>query len=530
LYVILKNNFFLAHFDRKTIPTFHAEEKILNLSTIIDHGALYFKDKIALACGENKYSYSALKSAMERIAFYLKKQGVGRGDRIAIFMPNRPEWVAVYYAIIRLGAKAVCASAAYKKREIEHLLKEAAVSLVISCEELLPQIPERKNMASVKDVLVWENDRVLRSIWQTPATKQAPVLPADCDANDACVILFTGGTTGVPKGAMLTHGNILFTAQNVCYHERTVPDDVALCFMPLNHVFGGNHIMNSTLYACGTLVLHKSFDMDRVLASIQSDQVTRFYSVPTVFIRLLNTPDSRRYLAGIKYCFSAATSMASEIVRQWQAMFNLKIHEAYGLTETSSLVTFNHLYHHRVGSVGTPAGVVEVKIVDQQGQELPVGETGEIAIRGPNIMKGYFNKPEETAKTLRNGWLHSGDIGRLDGDGYLYIVDRIKDMIISGGLNVYPTEVEEVLYTHAAVEECAVIGMPHAEYGEAVTAVVKVKQGRACSEADLIAFCKKRIASYKAPKNVMFVDELPKSAAGKILKREIRKSFDNKSS
>jgi long-chain acyl-CoA synthetase len=221
--------------------------------------------------------------------------------------------------------------------------------------------------------------------------------------------------------------------------------------------------------------------------------------------------------------------MASEIVRQWQAVFNLRIHEAYGLTESSSLVTFNHLYHHRVGSVGTPAGVVEVKIVDKEGQELAIGETGEIAIRGPNIMKGYFNNPEETAKVLRNRWLHSGDIGRLDANGYLYIVDRIKDMIISGGLNVYPTEVEEVLYTHTAVEECAVIGMPHTEYGEAVTAFVILKQGLTCSEAELIGFCKERIASYKAPKRIMFVDQLPKSPAGKILKREIRKSVDKPS-
>jgi long-chain acyl-CoA synthetase len=504
------------------------KEISLNLSSIIDRGALYFKDKTALTYDQNQYTFGRLKSATEQIASYLKNQGVDRGDRVAIFMPNRPEWVAAYYAIIRLGAVAVCTSAAYKKIEIEHLLKGSAASLVITCDELLPQIPDRKNIPSVKGVVVWENDPVLASIWETPAAKQEPFIPVDCDANDACVILFTGGTTGVPKGAMLTHRNILFTAQNVCYHERTVPNDVALCFMPLNHVFGGNHIMNSTIYACGTLVLHKSFDMDRVLAAIQSDKITRFYSVPTVFIRLLNTPDSRRYLAGLKYCFSAATSMASEIVRQWQAAFNLKIHEAYGLTESSSLVTFNHLYHHRVGSVGTPAGVVEVKIVDKAGQELPVGETGEIAISGPNIMKGYFNKIEETAEVLKNGWLHSGDIGRLDQDGYLYIVDRIKDMIISGGLNVYPTEVEEVLYTHAAVEECAVIGMPHIEYGEAVTAFVKIKRGLACSEAELIGFCKERIASYKAPKKITFVDELPKSPAGKILKREIRKSFDEK--
>jgi long-chain acyl-CoA synthetase len=268
--------------------------------------------------------------------------------------------------------------------------------------------------------------------------------------------------------------------------------------------------------------------MDRLLSSVQTEKITRLYSVPTVFIRLLNTAGSNKYLASVKYCFSAATSMASEIVRQWKDKFSLTIHEAYGMTETSSLVTFNHLYRHKIGSVGTTAGIVEVKILDENSKEVPAGETGEIVIRGPNIMKGYFNNAEETAKVLRDGWLHSGDIGRLDEDGYLYIVDRIKDMIISGGLNVYPTEVEEILYTHTAVEECAVVGMPHAEYGEAVSAFVKKKQGTECSEEDLISYCKKHIASYKSPKTILFVEELPKSPAGKILKREIRKSFSEK--
>jgi long-chain acyl-CoA synthetase len=498
----------------------------LNLSNIIDRGVLNFADKIALVHNSKRYTYRGLKCAMDRVAFYLSTHGMGPGDHIAIHMPNCPEWVATYYGIIRLGAVTVCVSAAYKRKEIEHLLNDSQVSLLITSEELLLQVPERETIPTVKDVVVWENDPSLASIFEIRSNENEPFAPVDCKPEDECVILFTGGTTGSPKGAMLTHRNILYTAQNVCYHERAVPDDVALCFMPLNHVFGGNHIMNSTLYGCGTLVLHKSFDMDQVLSSIQTDKITRFYSVPTVFIRLLNTEDSRKYLASLNYCFSAATSMASEIVRQWQEKFNLTIHEAYGMTETSSLVTFNHLYHHKVGSVGTPAGVVEVKIVDNENNEVPAGETGEIVIRGPNIMKGYFNKIEETDEVLRNGWLHSGDVGRLDQDGYLYIVDRIKDLIISGGLNVFPTEVEEVLYTHETVEECAVVGMPHSEYGEAVTAFVKIKQGQVCSEADLIGFCKTHIASYKAPKKILFVDELPKSPAGKILKREIRASFE----
>lgn len=497
----------------------------MNLSGIIDRGALNFADKVALVHDGNRYTYEHLKSAMDRMAFYLREQGARRGDRIAIYMPNCSEWVAAYYGIMRLGAVTVCVSAAYKQKEIEHLLNDSRVSLLITCTELLPEVPEREQIPMVKGILVWENDRVLTSIFETASTENESLVPTDCKPEDECVILFTGGTTGTPKGAMLTHGNILYTAQNVCYHERAVPDDVALCFMPLNHVFGGNHIMNSTLYGCGTLVLHKSFDMDRVLSSIQAEKITRFYSVPTVYIRLLNTKNSRKYLASLTYCFSAATSMASEIVRQWQEKFDLTIHEAYGMTETSSLVTFNHMYHHKVGSVGTPAGIVEVKIVDDENNELSPSETGEIVIRGPNIMKGYFNKPEETDKVLRDGWMHSGDVGRLDEDGYLYIVDRIKDIIISGGLNVYPTEVEEVLYAHDAVEECAIVGIPHEEFGEAVTAFVKLKQDRVCSEANLIAFCKEQIASYKAPKNVMLVDELPKSPAGKILKRKIKKRY-----
>jgi long-chain acyl-CoA synthetase len=299
-------------------------------------------------------------------------------------------------------------------------------------------------------------------------------------------------------------------------------NDVGLCFMPLNHVFAGNHIMNSICFACATLVLHRGFDMDEIISSIDSNKVSRLYAVPTVYIRFLNNPDCHKSLKSIGYSFSAATSMPSEVVREWKDTFGLNIHEAYGMTETSSLVTFNHLYRHKIGSVGTPAGVVEVKIVDSDGKEMPVEKEGEIIIRGPNIMKGYFNRADETAKVMLGDWLRSGDVGRLDDKGYLYIVDRIKDMIISGGLNIYPTEVEEVIYTHEAVEECGVAGVSHSEYGEAVTAFVRLKKGHEASEDTLIQFCKKKMASYKAPKKVVFVDDFPRTAQGKILKRKLK--------
>ena len=280
--------------------------------------------------------------------------------------------------------------------------------------------------------------------------------------------------------------------------------------------------MNSTLYAGGTLVLHSGFDMDRIIASVQEDEITRFYSVPTVYIRLLGDPSLKRYFSSVRYCFSAATSMASEVVRRWIDTYDLLIHEAYGMTETSSLVTYNHMYRHKIGSVGMPAGIVEVGIVDEEGAPLPLGETGEIVIRGPNVMKDYLDKPRETEDVFRNGWLHSGDVGRFDDDGYLYIVDRIKDMIITGGYNVFPSEVEEVLYTHSAVSECSVVGLEHPEYGEAVSAFVVCKEGQSPDGADLIAYCKERLASYKVPKVFKIVDELPKSSTGKILRRKVR--------
>jgi long-chain acyl-CoA synthetase len=495
----------------------------MNLADILARGAQYFPEKEAIIFGDMSYTYRDLNSIIDRIASYLQDQGVSKGDKVSLYLANCPEWIMVYYAIIRLGAIAVCLSSFYKQAEVERLVNDSDSCLVITSEQLLPQMPNSQNIPNVKDILLVENDGFPLSLFEKNEKRGRPVQGVDCDCDDVCIMLYTGGTTGMPKGAMLTHKNILYTAQNVCYHERMVPEDVGLCFMPLNHVFGNIHIMNSIFYGCGTLSLHRGFDMDEIISSIHTNKVTRFYAVPTAFIRLLNNPASKKYLSSLGYCFSAATSMPSEIVREWKEQFGVNIHEAYGMTESSSLVTFNHMCRHKVGSVGTPGGIVEVKIVDPENKEVPTGEKGEIIVRGPNIMKAYYNKPEETAKTLINGWLHSGDVGHVDEEGYLYIVDRIKDMIISGGLNVYPTEVEEILFTHEAVEECAVVGTPHEEYGESVTAFISLKEGKASSEDDLIRFCKKRMASYKAPKRAIFVKDFPKSPQGKILKRELRK-------
>lgn len=497
----------------------------MNLSSLIDRAATYFADKPALIFGRRSFTYEEIQKSVNTLAARLIGEGLRPGDRVALYVPNSPEWIVAYYGIIRSGAVALCLNPAYKRFELERLLRDARPRLMIISEKLAENVPDKAVVPGLDSVLTFESHPVLLGILENVAASK-PLAPVavHTDADDPCVILYTGGTTGTPKGAMLTHRNILFTAQNVCYHERTRPDDRSLCFMPLNHVFGGNHIMNAIFYGCGTLVLHDGFDLDRILASVNEDRVTRFFAVPTVFIRLLADAGYKRRFSTVTYCFSAATSMASEIVRKWTEACGLTIHEAYGMTETSSLVTYNHMYRHRIGSVGTPAGIVEVRIVDPEGNPVPQGETGEIAIRGPNVMKGYWGKPEDTAAMVRDGWLHSGDVGRLDRDGYLFIVDRIKDVIITGGYNVFPSEVEEVLYTHPSISECSVVGLENAVYGEAVTAFVVLQSGCEFSPTELTAYCKERLASYKVPKEFRVVEQLPKSSTGKILRRKIREA------
>jgi long-chain acyl-CoA synthetase len=496
----------------------------MNLSCILRRGARVLPDHEAVVFGDRRLTYRDLETAVTTAASRMTELGIGPGDRVALYCENRPEWIMVYYGIIRAGGVVVCVSAAYRGTELTHLIEDSEPGCVVASELLSGRLSETETGIPGDRILVIERDPVLRRL-----CRGGPALPprtspgVDRDADDPCVILYTGGTTGVPKGAMLTHKNLLYTAQNVCYHERTTHQDRGLCFLPLNHVFAGNHIMNATFHALGTVVLHERFDMDEILSSIRENGVTRLYAVPTVFIRILNNPDSRRHLQSVGYLFSAGTSMPSEVVRQCKAAFGLDIHEAYGMTESSSLVTFNHMYRHKIGSVGTPAGIVEVRIAGAPGKEAAPGDEGEILIRGPNVMKGYHNRPGETARALEGGWLHSGDVGRFDEDGHLHIVDRIKDLVITGGLNVYPTEVEEVLYRHGSVEECAVTGLPHPEYGEAVTAFVRLKRGCKTREDELIRFCKERMASYKAPKRVLFVEDFPRTPQGKLLKRELRK-------
>jgi long-chain acyl-CoA synthetase len=494
----------------------------MNVADLFAKAALYRSDKKALIFGPKSYTYSEMSIIIDALARYMAAIGVSKGDRVSIYMANRPEWIMFYYAIAKTGAISVCVPGAYKCEEMKGVVNDSLSSVIVSSEELLPQFPPAEAIPLVRKVIVVEHDEILQSILRGEASP-GTCAEWDTTGDDAAAILYTGGTTGIPKGAMLTHRNLLYSAQNVAYHERLGSEDVGVCFMPLNHVFAQCHIMHTYFYACATLVLFPAFDMERVVAAVIAHGVTRFYAVPTIFIRFLNAPESRKHLQSIRYVFSGGTSMPAEIVRQWVDAFGIPIHEAYGMTEAASLVTFNHFYRHKIGSIGMAAGVIEVKVVDADDNEAKQGEQGEIIIRGPNVMKGYFKQPEETAAALRNGWLHSGDVGVFDPEGYLYIVDRIKDIIITGGENVFPKEVEDLLHQHSSVNECGVVGLPSHEYGEAVTAFVTLKPNVAANERALIAFCKERIARYKVPKAIRFVSDLPKTPQGKILRRELRK-------
>jgi long-chain acyl-CoA synthetase len=282
--------------------------------------------------------------------------------------------------------------------------------------------------------------------------------------------------------------------------------------------------MNAAVNTGATLVMHRRFEPEPVLQAIEREQVTMFFAVPTIFIYFLNMDTSAYDLSSLRYCFTAAATMPQEIARRWQEKYNRTVYEGYGLTECSPFASYNHDFQHRFGSIGTPIENVEMKVVDEQGNELPPGEWGEIVIKGPNVMPGYWKKPDATAEAIRDGWLHSGDIGLTDEDGFFYIVDRVKDMINAAGFNVYPAEVEQVIYKHPAVKEVAVYGLTDPIKGETVKAAIVLKEGASATPEEVIGFCRDRMAVYKAPRQVDFVDQLPKSATGKILKRVLRET------
>jgi len=495
----------------------------MNISNNLENAAFYFPNRPALSEAGKETTYSEFNDRANLVARGLLTSGVKLGEHIGLLAPNSANWLIFYFGVLKAGAVAVTLSSLLTPDEMTLLINHSRPRFLFTSEEKLNHLKKLRKTGVLEKVICRGGDLELQQLMNIGTGSFKPL---DRDRRDTAAILYTGGTTGTPKGVMLSHENINTSGHNVAFSEHSTENDRALSFLPFNHVFGQMHIMNATILSCGCLEILPAFDLDRILAAMQSGRVTKLFSVPTVYARLLTLEGLKEKLGRVRYCFSAAASMAAEIVRQWKERTGLTIYEGYGLTESASAVTYNHYYRHVIGSVGTTVPGVEVEIRDKYGNRVRQGQEGEICIRGHNIMKGYLDNPEETRSAFwEDGWFRSGDVGLLDEDGYLYIVDRIKDMIITGGENVYPREVEEVLYTRQEVEGCAVVGVPDKEWGERVTAFITPKPGQNVVPEELKAFLKTRLSPFKVPKEYIVMSELPKSPAGKILKRELKKKY-----
>jgi long-chain acyl-CoA synthetase len=496
----------------------------MNLAVNLERSAFFFPHRSAIRQAGLEVTYAQLNDQSNRIATGLIKMGIKPGELVGIFAPNSADWVAFYFGVLKAGATAVTLSSLLTGDELANLVNHAKPRIIFTDDAKLQELEQLKGSCGLEKLICDSGDL---SIHRMMEMGSGSFKALDRDRLDTAAVLYTGGTTGIPKGVMLTHEGINFSSYSIAYYERSTEKDIALCFLPFNHVFGQIHIMNSTIMSSGCLELLPTFDMEKVLKVLEAGEITKFFAVPTVYVRLLGLPDLKKTLGPLRYCFSAAASMAMEIVKQWKERTGITIAESYGMTEAMP-ITFNHYYpeRHVVGSVGQPVHGVEVQIRDKSGNMLEQGQEGEICVRGPNVMKEYLDNPDGTnAAFWEGGWVRSGDIGIFDPNGYLSIVDRLKDLIITGGENVYPREVEEVLYSSPDVEECAVVGLPDKEWGERVVAFIVPKSGKTISNDALKAFMKVRLSSFKVPKEYVITSELPKSPAGKILKREIKKKF-----
>ncbi|MFH1490919.1 MAG: AMP-binding protein, partial [Pseudomonadota bacterium] len=466
----------------------------MNIAKNLERSAFYFGERLAVSEGASEMTYGRLNERSGRVAGALIKMGVKPGDHVGLYAPNSGDWIAFYFGVLKAGAVAVTLSSLLKRHELELLIQHARPKIVFTFNEKLEDLEGFRGEGFLEKMISPGGDLDFDGLLDMGPPSFRSI---DRDRSDTAAVLYTGGTTGTPKGVMLTHENINASIQNIGFLERSTEKDRVLCFLPFNHVFGQMHVMNATIMSGGCLEMIPAFDVERVLRILSAGKVTKLFAVPTIYIRLLTLEGLKEKLGAVRYCFSAAASMAAEVVRQWKARTGLSIYEAYGMTEAAPMVSYNHYHCHVVGSVGTEAPGVEVQIRDEEGQQVEQGREGEICERARNIMKGYLNNPEGTKAAFREGgWFRTGDVGLFDEDGYLYIVDRIKDMIITGGENVYPREVEEVLYKRPEIQECAVIGLPDKEWGERVAAFIIPQPGESIDEKALKAYLKTHLSSF----------------------------------
>lgn len=506
---------------------------MLNLAIILEESARRSPAKTAVILDSIRLNYAELNGAANKIANGLTRLGVRPGDKVAMMIPNTPHFPMCYFGILKAGATVVPLNVLFKRDEVRYHLEDSDSVALIVWEGFLDEAaPGFRMVDACRHLIVAQAPGSTATLpdGAIPLGSLLAEHPPVFDTvqtmpDDTAVILYTSGTTGRPKGAELTHANMFLNA-TICTDKllNVTSETVGLAVLPLFHSFGQTCVMNSLIYAGGTITMLPRFEPQKALEVMARDRVTYFAGVPTMYFYLLNFPGADQYdLSALKFCVSGGAAMPVEVMHAFNRKYNVTILEGYGLSETSPVASFNHLDREpKPGSIGVPIWGIEMRVVDDQGREVPNGELGEIVIRGHNVMKGYYKRPEATAEAIRNGWFHSGDIAYRDDDGFFFIKDRVKDMIIRGGFNVYPREIEEVLYGHPAIAEAAVIGVPDQALGEEVKAVVALKPGHTATETEIIEYCKERLAAYKYPRIVEIRDTLPKTATGKILKRELR--------
>lgn len=524
------------------------------LHAFLLEGAKRYKKKKALHFMGKELSFQELYDQAKKMACYMQGLGIKKGDRVAIMLPNSPQSVISYYGALMAGATVVQTNPLYKERELEYQLYDSGAKLIVCLDILLPTVMNVQHatqlqhtiVTGIKDYLPFpkntaypfiqkkqynmvvkpeqsENTHVWELIMEHTSEnyQEVTVDPKE----DLALIQYTGGTTGFPKGVMLTHYNLVANVQmcQTWLYKAEQGKEVILGILPFFHVYGMTAVMNMSIMFGSKMVLLPKFDPEEVLKTIQKQKATLFPGAPTIYIGLLNHPKLNKYdLSSIKACISGSAPLPTDVQKQFEDVTAGKLVEGYGLTESSPVTHANLVWGQRVnGSIGIPWPDTDAKIVDDEMNEVQVGETGELVVKGPQVMKGYWNKPDETNQVLKDGWLLTGDVGYMDEQGYFYIVDRKKDMIIAGGYNIYPREVEEVLYEHEGVQEAVVAGIPDAYRGETVKAYIVLKDGYQLTEKELNHHCRKHLAAYKVPRIYEFRDELPKTAVGKILRRKL---------
>jgi len=526
------------------------------VQTYLTNAAKEFPNKSAIHFMGKEMSYETLHEHACKLASYLQKLGLEKGDRVAMMLPNCPQAVVSYYGILLAGGVVVPTNPLYTEREIEYQMKDSGAKAIITLDILFPRVSkvftqtnlEHIIVTAIKDYLPFPKNLIYPFIQKKQygitvsvkhegchhllteiikqSNKEIKSFSVDFE-EDLAIIQYTGGTTGAPKGVMLTHRNLVSNAamSNAWLYKCKRGEEIILAIIPFFHVYGMTAVMILSVMQGQKMVLLPKFDPEQTLKTIEKQRPTLFPGAPTIYIGLLNHPDLSKYdLSSIDSCISGSAPLPVEVQEKFEEITGGKLVEGYGLTESSPVTHSNFLWDRpRIkGSIGVPWPDTDAVILSfETGEPLPPGEIGEIAVKGPQVMKGYWNKPEETDQVLRDGWLLTGDLGYMNEEGYFFVVDRKKDMIIAGGFNIYPREIEEVMYEHPSVQEVVVVGVPDPYRGETVKAYIVLKESATTTEEELNSFARKHLASYKVPRMYEFRSELPKTAVGKILRRAL---------